>query len=591
MANIIKIKRGLKADIAKLQLVAGELGVALDTGELYVGNQNDTPVLVKAASTGVVASASKLDTARNITFSGAATGTGAFDGSQDVEIALTLANSGVAPGTYTKVTVNEKGLVTYGDSLAKGDLPTIEIIDIAGLKDALDAKASNTALSEAKTELQGNINTLSGTVNTKANEADVYKKSETYTRTEIDTKIDAKDSLPLQTGNAGKFLTTNGTSASWATVDLSSKADVSTVEELAATVATKAAKDDVYTKTQIDDKVSAINTEVAKKANADDVYTAADVNDLLDLKADKSTTYTKSEMNDALAGKADNATTLAGYGITDAYTSSQVDNLLAGKADAETINASLNTKASTESVSTLETNLTRSINTKATQSTTLAGYTIQDAYTKEEIDGMIAGTFHFKGEANSVEELPTNAKNGDVYQVADKEYAYNGKAWVELGFNIDLSAYATTAAVADAYATKTALTEGLAEKADASSVYTKGEVDTTVGTINTEVAKKANSADVYTKGQVDTAVNAKADKATTLEGYGIADAYTATATDELLAEKANKSTTLSGYGITDAYTKTYINTEVERIDNAIQVKLDANSIIDGGTFGGEDAEA
>ena len=34
MANTLKIKRGLKADISKLTLVAGELAVALDTQEL-----------------------------------------------------------------------------------------------------------------------------------------------------------------------------------------------------------------------------------------------------------------------------------------------------------------------------------------------------------------------------------------------------------------------------------------------------------------------------------------------------------------------------------------------------------------------------
>lgn len=38
--------------------------------------------------------------------------------------ALTLANSGVGAGTYTKVTVDAKGRVTGGASLASGDLPT-----------------------------------------------------------------------------------------------------------------------------------------------------------------------------------------------------------------------------------------------------------------------------------------------------------------------------------------------------------------------------------------------------------------------------------------------------------------------------------
>lgn len=31
MANTIRIKRGLKADLAKMTLLAGELGIALDT--------------------------------------------------------------------------------------------------------------------------------------------------------------------------------------------------------------------------------------------------------------------------------------------------------------------------------------------------------------------------------------------------------------------------------------------------------------------------------------------------------------------------------------------------------------------------------
>jgi hypothetical protein len=53
-----------------------------------------------------------------ITVSGDASGSGA------TSIALTLANSGVTAGTYTKVTVDAKGRVTTGASLASGDLPT-----------------------------------------------------------------------------------------------------------------------------------------------------------------------------------------------------------------------------------------------------------------------------------------------------------------------------------------------------------------------------------------------------------------------------------------------------------------------------------
>ena len=48
----------------------------------------------------------------------------------------------------------------------------------------------------------------------------------------------------------------------------------------------------------------------------------------------------------------------------------------------------------------------------------------------------------------------------------------------------------------------------------------------------------------------------KADKSTTLSGYGITNAYTKNEADDLLDEKADWGTTLSHYGITNAYTKT-----------------------------------
>lgn len=41
----------------------------------------------------------------------------------------------------------------------------------------------------------------------------------------VKTAIDAKDSLPSQAGNSGKFLNTDGTVATWKSIDLSSKVD------------------------------------------------------------------------------------------------------------------------------------------------------------------------------------------------------------------------------------------------------------------------------------------------------------------------------------------------------------------------------
>lgn len=73
----------------------------------------------------------------------------------------------------------------------------------------------------------------------------------------------------------------------------------------------------------------------------------------------------------------------------------------------------------------------------------------------------------------------------------------------------------------------------------------------------TDASIKKNNKEVATEEQV----NVKADKATTLAGYGITDAATKTelnakADKSALAAKADKSTTLAGYGITDGATKT-----------------------------------
>lgn len=71
-------------------------------------------------------------------------------------------------------------------------------------------------------------------------------------------------------------------------------------------------------------------------------------------------------------------------------------------------------------------------------------YTKTETYSKTEVDGLVSGVFHFEGTAESYEALPSeNNTKGDVYQVGDKEYAWDGSNWVELGYVIDLSGYYT----------------------------------------------------------------------------------------------------------------------------------------------------
>lgn len=73
-----------------------------------------------------VLKATKLATARTLSVSGAASGSASFDGSANANIALTLADSGAVAGTYPKVTINAKGLVTAGAALVAADIPSLD---------------------------------------------------------------------------------------------------------------------------------------------------------------------------------------------------------------------------------------------------------------------------------------------------------------------------------------------------------------------------------------------------------------------------------------------------------------------------------
>jgi hypothetical protein len=100
----------------------------------------------------------------------------------------------------------------------------------------------------------------------KANSADVYAKTETYTRTEVDYALGLK-------ANASNVYT---------------KSETYTKTEVDTALGLKANSADVYTKTEVD-------TALGLKANASNVYTKTEVDTALGLKANASNVYTKSE--------------------------------------------------------------------------------------------------------------------------------------------------------------------------------------------------------------------------------------------------------------------------------------------------------
>lgn len=394
MANTIRIKRGLKADLAKMTLLAGELGIALDTQELYVGDENGNVKIVKSGASGAVESADKLTVARTISATGDATGSVAFDGSQNVEMALELANSGVTAGTYTKVTVDAKGRVTTGANI------TVE--DIGDLSDTLATLAT-------KEELAGYVKTTDLTTELNKKVDKVAGKSLVD-----DTEITRLASVKNYDDTAIKADIAKKADATAMSTALEGKVDKVEGKVLSSNDYTTAEKEKLAGLSNYDD--TDIKADIAKKANAADVYTQTQVNTELGKKADKTTVET---LTTTVDGKANKATTISGYGITDAYTKKEVDAKVASvyKYKASVANeAALPTEGQVVgdvynledtgmnvawtgegwdklgSVVDLTPYLTKDDagKTYAAKATTLAGYGITDAYTITTVDNLLA---------------------------------------------------------------------------------------------------------------------------------------------------------------------------------------------------------
>lgn len=105
-----------------------------------------------------------------------------------------------------------------------------------------------------------------------------------------------------------------------------------------------------------------------------------------------------------------------------------------------------------------DTELKNLVNGKADKATTLAGYGIDDAYTKSEVDAKVSSVYKYQGSKANKEALPSSGNVvGHVWNLEDTgmNVAWNGTGWDELGATIDLTPYLTKTEAGTTYAAKT----------------------------------------------------------------------------------------------------------------------------------------
>ena len=369
-------------------------------------------------------------------------------------------------------------------------------------------------------ELDGHLEVINGHISDlQDNKADKTTVESEIER--IEGVIENLDCLPAQADNAGKFLTTNGTSASWgalpeATAALKGIVKLASADEVTAGTSTSA----VVTVAQMTEKLNAVSGgaagAVATLEEKVDQH-IQDTTDALALKADQTALESAVEelegsISDLDDAKADKSTLESEI--------QRVEGVVATKADKTTfesevqrIDAAIALKADQTALEGAVQTLEGQIATKADKATTLAGYGIKDAYTqeqiddalalkantkdvytKEEVDAKVSSVYKFKGSVATVEDLPTEGNvEGDVYNVQStgENYAWVAATeseeghWDDLGGDIDLTPYLTIADAAATYET-IANVSALANRLDTKDGELQAAIDTKVATTDYE---------------------------------------------------------------------------------------------------------
>ena len=475
----------------------------------------------------------------------------------------------VTENTYTSSYYNR--LVKVADGQSAHDVATVgqtvELVAGDHVKVEADTTATNTIGQQRKkisivadgTVTESNTGLVTGgTVATALNsEATARQSADTALTNQIQTlsnqavTYNADKSAVQLAGTNGTKLTNlqEGALSATSTDAVSGKQLYATnqnVTTLQSTVAQKADKTDVYTKTEVDSQVSNLNTSLSGKAdtslsNLTDTGRAA-VKDImksdLDKKANQADIYTKTEVDSQV---------------------SSLNTSLSGKADTSLSNLTDTGRAAVKDI------MKSDLDKKANQA---------DVYTKTEVDSQVSSlNTSLSGKADTSLSNLTDA----------------GKAAVKDIMQTDLDKKANQA---DVY-TKTevdsqvsSLNTSLAGKADASlSNLTEAGKTAVKDIMKADLDQKANKADIYTKSETynRTEIDGKVNGLTSdLSGKADADLSNLTdagktaVKDIMKTDLAQKADKADVYMKTETYNRTEVDDKVNGLTNDLAEKADTS---------------
>ena len=196
-------------------------GNALITGAMYWNSTNSTMYTYSGSAWVAISTTASLTRYKYIATGGETSVSGAD--ANGLTLSYTAGKEQVYLNGVLLVRVTDY-TATNGTSITSlAALAANDILEIIAFTPFDSANAINSTLFTAKGDIL--IATAAGTPGKLGVATDGwYLKADSSTPTGLTWA--ANELLPTQTGNSGKFLTTNGTAASWATVDLTSQADI-----------------------------------------------------------------------------------------------------------------------------------------------------------------------------------------------------------------------------------------------------------------------------------------------------------------------------------------------------------------------------